>query len=110
MSGTPTTDSEARRSTEAVDRFYRSLANHRRRIAIRILEERRSTDLEALAEEIAARESGEPDREPIEISLVHKHLPLLEEAGIVVYDGDTGRVSARSTIDDVCSLARAPSQ
>lgn len=105
MPGTPSTDSEARGSIEVVDQFYRSMANHRRRIAVRVLEERQFVDLETLSEEIAAREPGESDVETIEISLVHQHLPLLEEAGLVEYDSDDGSVTTESAVGEVFPLA-----
>lgn len=110
MSGTSTTESEPDGSTEAVDRFYRALADHRRRIAIRVVHRRGAVELEALADAIATQEPGESDRETIQISLVHQHLPLLNEAGIVEYDSEAKRVTARDAVDDVLPLAGLPLQ
>lgn len=110
MPGTPTTDSEAPGSIEAVDQLYRSMADHRRRITVRVLEDRGSMDLQALADEIAAREPGESDTETIEISLVHKHLPVLEEAGIVEYEADAGSVATQCEVSELLPLADPPVQ
>lgn len=99
MSRTSITDSTDRRSSEEVDRFYRALANHRRRIAIRVLETNRVMELDALADAIASREPDGRDEEEVRITLVHQHLPLLSDAGIVEYDRDAGRVTIEQTAE-----------
>lgn len=67
------------------------LAKRRRRLLLRVLQES-STPLtpRELADRIGKREHENPtdtDRRTIHLSLHHNHLPRLEEAGVIVYDG-----------------------
>ncbi|ELY65950.1 DUF7344 domain-containing protein [Natronococcus jeotgali] len=78
---------------------WRLLADPRRRYLLESLQPGAPTTLSALAEEIAARERGEPAgtidrtvRRRIEIALVHNHLPRLADRGVIAYDPTTDRV------------------
>lgn len=83
-----------------LDALFRALADERRRTTLSVLsEQRHPIRLETLARDVAAREAGEPERavsgaavDRVRVSLVHSHLPLLREAGLVTAD-DAGRLS-----------------
>jgi len=73
------------------------LGHERRRQAIRMLEGDEASSLarSELARRIAAAETdaAAPDERlvrRIELALHHKHLPMLDEYGVVDYDPDTG--------------------
>lgn len=110
MSQISTTEVDAGGGVEDVDRFYRALADSRRRIAIRVLDQRASLDLDELAEAISRREPDHVDPETVKVSLVHQHVSLMEAAGIVTYDADDEEVMLRQSIADVLPLARPPTQ
>ena len=77
------------------DVLHRILADSSRRAAIAILD-RGAIGLEDLAREVATLEATEPADdaiERIELSFRHVHLPMLEDAGIVRYIPETGRVA-----------------
>jgi hypothetical protein len=87
------------RTAEPPERdYYRLLADDRRRTALGVLTEREPPiTLEALAEEVAARESDAGGREAdpvdrIRVELHHVHLPVLAENDLVEYDWRAGRV------------------
>jgi DNA-binding transcriptional ArsR family regulator len=85
-----------------LDAAFGALADGRRRLALSVLDTyARPIALEALAREVASREdrrlaeSGPRDRvDAVLASLVHVHLPRLDDDGLVDYDADEGRVSA----------------
>ncbi|AGN02260.1 hypothetical protein L593_11585 [Salinarchaeum sp. Harcht-Bsk1] len=110
MSRTSPTKSESSNAVQDLDRFYRALADGRRRTAIDVLKQRTSLDLDALANEIVDRESDVADPTSVKITLVHQHLPLLAEAGIVHYDEDAGDVMLRQSIVDLLPPAGLPAQ
>lgn len=85
----------------ATDRYYRALANERRRIAIRVLDGRDSLHLDALVDAIVSRLGGNPSRETVLLSLQHQHLPMLAEAGIVEYDEVDERVTLVATVEEL---------
>jgi len=73
------------------------LGDERRRRAIRILHDADAStfDRREIARRIAAVEAdaGTPEDKlvpRVECSLHHKHLPMLDEYGVVEYDSDTG--------------------
>lgn len=77
------------------------LSNPRRRRAIERLASDEEVAVSDLAEAIATAESGEappprPVRESVYASLQQTHLPKLDEAGVVTFDADRGRVRARA--------------
>jgi len=83
---------------------HRLLSNERRRTVLRVLEhEAEATTLAALATAVAAAEP-DVDRsdstvdedatvdDAVQIELHHIHLPMLDDAGLVDYDGASKRV------------------
>lgn len=101
----PTTDPDRDRTTvEATtgldrDELFHLLKSERRRRTLRYLLEvdRESVEVEALAAAVADGEGDRPpeaDRERVTTTLVHADLPRLDEAGVVDYDPDRGRVTA----------------
>lgn len=76
-----------------VDRVFEALSHERRRRLLVALDDRGSgadgsADLDALVATIAADE----DPETVRVELLHCHLPKLERAGYVTWDGDGGTV------------------
>lgn len=81
------------------DQLYRALAStKRRRLLCVLLEEERNSvgDLATILTGWNATEEGttnEPDdRNRIVVELIHTHLPLLDEIGLVTYDSEGGTV------------------
>lgn len=72
--------------------------NRRRRAVLHCLaREGTPVELDALVERVAANEADafgavSDDRQQLRVSLVHVHLPKLEDAGFVRHDRDAGRV------------------
>lgn len=85
--------------------FYRALASRERRRILSLLldgEERSVEDVATLIVgwDAATDAANEPeDRERAHLRLVHAHLPMLDEAGLVTYDPEQGtvRISALDT-------------
>ena len=77
---------------------HRLLSNERRRTVLRVLEhEAEATTLAALATAVAAAEpdvdrSDSTVDDAVQIELHHVHLPMLDCAGLVDYDGASKRV------------------
>lgn len=86
-----------------LDVGFSLLRSRWRRIVLRYfyLNQQREVPLGELVEYIDNCESdfdpdaGEPDRDRIELSLHHNHLPKLESAGVVEYDRDERSVEYR---------------
>ena len=82
---------EASRRTEGQDRdeLFEALTNRRRRLVLALL---RGTDeptsLSEVAAELAADEECDGPAERVEITLYHRHVPKLAEAGLVAFDAD----------------------
>lgn len=81
--------------TEALDELFEVLAHQCRRTVVAELSRAGPTDVESLAEEVAATDE-QLTKTDAEISLVHSHLPRLEDAGVVEFDRTDSR----------CELAR----
>ena len=87
----------------AEDLFYRALASsHRRRLLYCLLEAEERT-VEELASVLSGWEATTAgtlytaaDRTAIRLQLLHNHLPLLDEAGLIAYDPNSGTVRLRS--------------
>ncbi|MFC5971421.1 hypothetical protein ACFPYI_08780 [Halomarina salina] len=84
-------------SPEVWDELYRILAVHRRR---RVLDALRRTTGGTTVDELVARlaetaASGDtpPDRTQLRLELSHVDLPMLDEAGLVDRNPESGRVS-----------------
>lgn len=92
-----------------LDELLGALADARRRTVLTALAARnRPLETATLARDVAARETGtasRPARERIDrvrVSLVHRHLPLLDDVGFLAYDRDTDSVTP-----DWCSNSSA---
>lgn len=97
--GVPGADEETRRT---VDAHLSLLSDRRRRDLLYHLSTTDVTDVETLAEVLAAADRDvQPDeispenREQIQVTLVHTHLPKLDRAGAVEFDSRTGAVRSR---------------
>ncbi|MFP8952284.1 hypothetical protein ACLI4Z_04810 [Natrialbaceae archaeon A-arb3/5] len=84
------------------------LANTRRRHLLSILNRSGTEPIDDLALKIAARERNEPverideeSRQRIAVSLVHKHIPMLEDHDIVRYNSDTRSVALMDVFDEI---------
>jgi hypothetical protein len=89
---------------QAVSVVFKLLSNHRRRVAIRYLDTQGGTTSVAdLADYIALIE-GEHTKERytrICVNLVHQHLPMMSDTGLIEYDQDQGVVELRDQAEDV---------
>jgi DNA-binding transcriptional ArsR family regulator len=83
-----------------------------RRAVLRYLSRERSpVDFAALVEHVAARGTGASETvsdgcRTVRLSLAHVHLPMLEDAGLVRYDRDAGRVSLADGVENRLAAAR----
>jgi|SRR6056297_1892821 len=94
-----------------VDVAFDLLSNARRRGVLYALERDGATTVGELAPRIAAWQApnGDPSPEQVRTSLVHAHLPRLDEAGVVDYEPETGRVEPID-VDSLDPLLRAASE
>ncbi|WP_324662991.1 DUF7344 domain-containing protein [Haloarcula sediminis] len=79
---------------DGADAALRAIQPARRRVALSVIESATDIDREALARRVASRERGmqsapDSDAADVLVSLVHTHLPSLEQAGLVEVDGET---------------------
>ena len=81
------------------DEVFRALADEQRRLVVRYLLD--ETDGVASEQEVADYVSAHGTEEGAEalVGLRHSTLPMLDEAGLIRYDADRGRVRDRS--DDI---------
>lgn len=93
------------------DRLYRALASTRRRRVLYILLVERKSTVEKLATILTGWGSTETgrmatpeDRQNILVDLHHRHLPGLDESGLIEYDQDEGTVELGSLSDPVAEL------
>ena len=92
-----------------MDAAFRLLSDRRRRYVLYHLRDvERVTTLDALTEQVAHWEGtgrdADANAERIAVSLVHNHLPKLEESGVVEYDRRQGDVVTAEQFDEVVSL------
>ncbi|MFC6973692.1 hypothetical protein ACFQL1_01775 [Halomicroarcula sp. GCM10025709] len=101
---------ESADSVPAPDALFRALAHRQRR---RLLATLVSTDRSAVADLVdvlAGWEStedgpvGPDDWRTLRAQLLHSHLPLLDEAGLIDYDGAAGVVTLASVPEPVTEL------
>lgn len=91
--------------SQFLDLTYRSVADQRRRHALRYLRDvsAETAALEDLVDYAVQQETNSPapDREAVQIDLYHVHLPLLDEAGAIDFDSrtETGRYRNHSTVE-----------
>jgi len=81
---------------------FELLSAKRRRITLGVLGDGPTTiSLDELARAVAERESadgatrGSPSRERVATSLHHRHLPKMDDFGVLEYDPETNRVTSR---------------
>ncbi|WP_224268940.1 DUF7344 domain-containing protein [Haloprofundus salinisoli] len=87
--------------------LFDALADRRRRRILDAVE--RADDripVEVLAKALTGGDANSDERE-IQISLVHAHLPKLDDAGLVAYDADEHTVSPTVRTEDALSLVDA---
>lgn len=92
-----------------VDRVLRALAHRRRREILGLLDEESTVTRAALVERLLdLGASGElTTAEELESTLVHRHLPKLEQAGLVVHEEESGLVRRGESYDTVRDMADA---
>lgn len=101
--------------------FMEALANERRRYVLYYLQANEHAELEEVAEQVAAWETGkspeeldEQTRRNVRVSLYHSHLPKLEKTGFIGYDHRHGSMHFRSPPEpierflDYCSEIESP--
>lgn len=71
---------------QTLDTYYHVLADERRRIVIRLLEHESTVHFDDLARKVYQRESLTDSPEKVRISLIHQHVPLLADVGVLEYD------------------------
>lgn len=89
-------DAEQLRTTELTEsECHKVLSVRRRRVVLEVLGEREGAlDLDDLAVAVARRETetDDPAQETIDnvvLTLHHKHLPMMDDLGVVEYDSAT---------------------
>lgn len=85
------------------DAIYELLSDTRRHQLLSLLQQHGSMDVEEIAAGIAARErhTDDGDTRQIAVSLVHNHLPLLEDYDVVQHDRDRGTVALLDVFDEL---------
>ncbi|AGB15889.1 hypothetical protein Halru_1275 [Halovivax ruber XH-70] len=86
----------------ASTRHIRTLSDPRRRQVLELVEECETPlSIDTLARRVASLETGGGSSSPpaqtmdrVRISLVHSHLPALDDAGLLAYDRETGTVTS----------------
>jgi hypothetical protein len=87
------------------DTRYRVLANEDRQTILHVLEATTTLTLDELTEEVVARKRDSTSTKQTRIALVHQHLPLLEDAGVVQYDRETEHIThCESTLEELLRL------
>jgi hypothetical protein len=108
------TDTSGRPSTESLshDTLYEVLSNRRRRYVIHFLQSREGDDgaveLGTLAEQIAAWEEDvnvdritSRQRKTVYTALQQRHLPQMDDAGLVAFDSRAGTVTPTGALSRV---------
>ena len=103
-------------STQSVshDAAFDLLSNARRRFVLRRLQEsddgielgELATELSTLENDVPAEELSSKQRKRTYVSLYQTHIPKLEDAGIVAYDGDSGVVRPTDCLDELAAYFR----
>ena len=94
------------------DGLFRALAHSRRRRLLSVLSSESPVTLDKLADILVGWEStasgpaGPDERAQVKIELVHAHLPLLSDAGLVTVEDDTvRRISIPDPVEEAISFA-----
>lgn len=92
----------------STDERHRLLAADGRRVALRVLADLpKPASLEEIAASVAERVREDEtalsrDASDVAVALHHRHLPMLDSAGVVVYDAASNRVvHCNDVIDDL---------
>ncbi|MBX0322849.1 hypothetical protein EGH21_07370 [Halomicroarcula sp. F13] len=94
------------------DELFKALANEKRRRLLAILTEESTASLDDLTDVLVGWEAtdsgpaGPDEWAKMKIELVHAHVPLLADTGLVDYDESTDEVRLASLSDPVCDLLR----
>ena len=94
-------------SAFAENDWYRLLADERRQTAIEVLASTSSPiDLDVVATQMAVSESDsvaveEGAVERMAIALHHKHLPLMDDLGVIAYDSNEKSIEVRMDLDQL---------
>jgi DNA-binding transcriptional ArsR family regulator len=98
-----TAEARAGSSESFGQQFYRVLASQERRRLLSLLLDGEERCVEEVATLLVGWDAsttgtakGPTDRERAHLRLVHAHLPMLEEAGLVTYDPERGTVRMES--------------
>jgi len=118
---TPSKDQSADLDTESEasgvdspppDGLFKALANSKRRRLLSLLSTRAEIELDDLTDILVGWEATQdgpasPDEwAQVKIELVHAHLPLLSDVGLITYDDETvARVDTSTAVDEVIQLA-----
>ncbi|WP_254273108.1 ArsR/SmtB family transcription factor [Haloarcula marina] len=92
------------------DELFKALANEKRRRVLSLLSVQGPMDLEEVTDMLvgwratADGPTGPDEWAQVKIELVHAHLPLLSEMGLVHYDEDTDEVRLASIPDPLDDL------
>lgn len=90
--------------TDTDDR-YRVLASEDRQLVLEALEGTSSISLDALAETVTEARNDASTETQTKISLVHQHLPVLEDAGVVDYDSEAKQIThSASAVEELLRL------
>ncbi|MDQ2050031.1 hypothetical protein RBH26_05995 [Natronolimnohabitans sp. A-GB9] len=84
---TATTEIEATDDRSPTD-FFEAFSDERRQHVLEYLSDYGIATLDELTTRVASREESPAEEQQIGISLVHNHLPKLEETDIIAYDPD----------------------
>ena len=93
------------------DAVYAAMSDRDRRLALYYVRWSREVDVEELADVVTGwRNAGasgvatREDRDRIRIELHARHLPILDDVGLLDYDPEAGTVTRRSLPDPVSTL------
>ena len=89
-------DADGARSSEELDELFEALGDWQRRAVVAELSRDGPQDVEELAGRIA-EEADAAATSNVEISLVHCHLPKLDEAEVITYDSNEQRCALSDT-------------
>lgn len=104
-SSTDETATEAALAHVDTNDRYRILSSEERQVVLETLEGTSSISLDALAAAVASRTQDDKTETQAKISLVHQHLPLLSDAGVVEYDREKKHVTtAESALEELLRL------
>lgn len=91
----------------ADDTFYRALGAQRRRRSLAYVLTNEHCSVDELVDVLAGWETVGTEMVPdncfdlLKVELYHVHLPILEEAGLIEYDEETGKISIEPLADPV---------